>query len=315
MIRPEEYLRKGHLYLETQGGRQELFELYLEALKKGIEKENPREFMWAIKNLEDLLTGNSILFVDTSIPNLATLRRLKPQIKKDALHFLMEHLDLLEKALVISSKASHKLDAFFVLLRFLPQALSLSSTPRPGALVDLALLTFYHLKGPEEIDGTEKEKESLALLLLKGLCRYDWSSLGKHFILDPKLQEKVETLLPQYRPYAEYIELLKHYTQRALSISAGDPLGPSLLAPLGLTEELALMFFMKWEGLAKTLEKEKDNILAVLRRRMKELLPETAPEELLAPIEAHLDSLIENMKAQTSKPFSSLSASTLLSSE
>ena len=314
MIRPEEYLKKGHAYLETQGGRREIFRLYHRVLEEGVKNQRPEDYMWVIRNLEELLTGNSILFVDTNIPNLATLRRLKPQIKREALAFLLEHLDLTEKALVMSQEARDRHGIFYVLLRFLPSALLQSPDPGPRHLVTLALATFHTLKHLDELEGTEKEKGPLATLLLMGLCRYDWTQLGRYFILSPQLQDELERLRITYRPYDDYIELLKDYTNRALEHFQGGRSSPDLLAPLSLTGDLALGFSLKWKELKEILAEEKENIHATVKKWGQSLLEEDI-EEILAPMEAHLESLIAKMGNQRWDSRSFLSASTLLKSE
>ena len=212
MITTDDYMRKIHIYLETSGGREEVFKYLFKQLKKGLEQEKRSLYMSALFDLKAFLTGHSPLFVNSDLPNIFRLRKERENIKKDALSFLKTHIELIKTAYVQSTLCRDKFETGFLLLKFLPEIKDLPLVH----FADLYLLLSYTLHYLDEFQGTEQDKADLATIALKGLARYDGIQMAEYFITRPEDKAQLETYtnLPPYESYLQRLRQAVEWIQK-----------------------------------------------------------------------------------------------------
>lgn len=202
----EDYYRKGHIYLESAQGRNDIFGLFRKEIEEGLREGGKiLNAVADIRVLEGYIKGDSFLFLDTDTPNVFRLRKKKEEIKQDALRFLKEIIDLVKKVYLTTRDVNHKFDLFYLLAKFMPEIPDL----RMKHYADLYLLMFHTVMFLDRFEGKEKDVFDLGDLVIRAFGRYDCVNAGENFLRDIKLKELLKGYASKYAPYETYVARLK----------------------------------------------------------------------------------------------------------
>jgi len=260
MITAQDYLQKPHIYLETAQGRKEIFAYLEKVLKRGLKEDRRNDFMYVISEIESFLTGKDPIFVNLDIPNVHRLWAERKNIKRDALVFFGERLDLIKIAFFKTSYVMDKFDILFLLIKFMPQVQDIEIRQ----FTDLYLILFYTIRGltayPSLFEGTEEEKDKLANLVLKAFGRYDAKKAGRSFVLNRVYEKSLEEIGEKYRFYKEYLFLLdkwvgNFFKEKTASVEIIIPsiLVDEVFSSLSLTDKIFSLLDWKYNGKVKNL--------------------------------------------------------------
>jgi len=295
MITAQDYLQNPHIYLETAQGRKEVF-VYLEkVLKRGLKEDRRNDFMYAISEIESFLTGKDPIFVRLDIPNVYRLRAERKNIKRDALVFFGERLDLIKMAFFKTSYVMDKFDILFLLIKFMPQVQDIEIRQ----FTDLYLILFYTIRGltayPSLFEGTGEEKDKLANLVLKAFGRYDAKKAGRSFVLNRAYEKSLEKIGEKYRFYKEYLFLLdkwvgNFFKEKTASVEITIPsiLVDEVFSSLSLTDKIFSLLDWKYNGVKNLFLERMDKIETFIFERINILF-----EGIRKPIKREMSHIID----------------------
>lgn len=204
-ITAEDYYRKGHTYLETDRGREDIFNLYKNLIDQGIKENNLSKSISAIQSLKSYIKGDNLIFFNYDIPNIWTLKKKKEEIKKHALNFMKENIDLIKKVYIKTDDVNHKFDIITLFVKFMPEIKDL----RLKHYTDLYVLMFHTIMFLDNFEGKkEEDKFDLGDVILRAFGKYDCLKIGEKFIRQIKLKEILNEYAAKYTPYEEYIKRL-----------------------------------------------------------------------------------------------------------
>ena len=222
------------------------------ALKKGLRDD---DFMYAISEIESLLSRKNPIFINLDVLSAQRLRR-------EVLLFFGKQLDLIKTAFFKTKYATDKFDILFLLIKFMPQVQDIEIRQ----FTDLYLILFYTIRYISSFEGTEEEKDKLAELVLKGFGRYDAKEAAKFFILNPVYEKNLEEIGEKYRFYKEYLMFLDK--KIGLFLKKGTaPL--EVIIPSIFTDEIFSLLNWKYKSrLKKVLLEKMDKIETFIFKRI-----------------------------------------------
>jgi len=263
MITGEDFLRRGHILLESHEGRKQVFELIEDSLKKGINDNRHSDFLWAVSKLDMLLTGEGVIFVDSSLPNLPALRSKRPEMKKEALGFLSENLEYLTRGtLRLLDSADDLYYPLWIIFRFLPDL----EKKEAGRLADLYLCLLHTVAELEFLKGSDRERESLKDLLLKASFRYNCVKLVSGLLRKTGWKDELEQLSTDSSlgPEERHISLFKGLYEAGKSLMKDEESSEAsgYFAPLVFTDTIFFSLIIN------EVKEERTRILEFLAERV-----------------------------------------------
>jgi hypothetical protein len=297
----EDYLRKAHVYMESESGRKEAFHLFKKEMDTALRTDNISLAMSTFRYLKGYLKGDSFLFMNFDRPNTMALREQKKNIKVDALHFLKENLDLIKQVYVRTPYSRDKFQVMFVLIKFLPEIRHLPLVH----YVDLYLLLFYTVYYLDTFSGDEEDKANLGDIIVKAFCRYDCMALGKKFIRDSELSRVAKNYSIKFEPYKSYVNALKEALEKEYHLKETSGIfDESVLAPLLFTQN----FIGSYDGrigdfIRKNLDKKRKKIFSSVFSRFHRLFQRSkiGSDIIKDVMEIYFDQQIDRLKKSSSK--------------
>lgn len=266
----DEYYRKGHIYLESEGGRREIFSLLERELEKSIEQENPEYAWWVVSTISSYLEESSLIYDNINIPNLSRLRGKSERIREEALYFLGDQIDKFIKVAIKTKRAFHKSKLLFLLVKSMPEIENL----KIKYFTDLYLVLFYTLYFLDRMEGSEEERFRLGDLLIKGCSRYDARLMTGYFLKDQRLKELLNS--SEYRGKYTLYPLYGIRLRDALGkMEKRDEFTLDVFIPVLFTDLVFYLLNEMFHGLLREglIEKE-DDILLYLNERLNNLFQE-----------------------------------------
>ena len=289
MITAEEYLKRPHIYLETEQGRRQVFAYIGRVLKRGLREDRHNDFMYAISEIESFLTGKDPIFVKLDVPNVQRLRAERENIKRETLVFFGEQLDSIKTAFFKTNYVMDRFDVLFLLVKFMPQVHNIEIRQ----FTDLYLILFYTIRYISSFEGTEEEKDKLARLALKGFGRYDAKEAARFFILNPAYRKGLEEIGEKYRFYKEYLMLLDKKIGLLLKKETASL---EVIIPSIFTDEIFSLLNWKYKGRLKNAFLERmDKIEALILERIN-ILFEGVKEAIKKEIGHIIDGYLKEKK-------------------
>lgn len=268
LITREDYYRKGHIYLESREGRENIWGLFRESIEENLKPGGVLGNAVAnIKVLQGYIQGDSFIFMNYDIPNVFSLKGKKGDIKEDALGFLKEITDsgLITRLYMKVNKADHKFDLLFMMAKYFPDIKAL----RLKHYTDLCLMTFHTLLFLDGFEGTDKDHFDLGDLCMRVLVKYDCAKTAVRFIRDARLPEALKAATGK-TPSEQYVALLRDAVRKMAISGAFDE---ECFAALTLTDMLFYVLDEEHDRLVSGLFVEnKERIKSFLAARLNELL-------------------------------------------
>ena len=295
----DEYYRSGHLYLESERGREEVFTLLAKELETSLKENRWRKALWVADNIYDFVKKSNLIYANFDLPNLSGLRQESDEIKKSALKFLGEkdNIKLFKKAIVRMDKASYKSRVFLLLIKYQPEIEGLPLVH----FTDLYLMIFNTLYFLDKTEGAEVERFDLGDMLVRASLRYDCREMCASFLSDRKLKDLLDSEEYRYRftPYREYGSKLV----KALdNMDKKNKPEVAVLTPFVFTDMLFYLIDERFEGrLRKGLIEGKEKILLHIRERVDGLFEGDDKELLKEMISFRISTRIDELAK--SKPF------------
>lgn len=275
-ITMEDFYRKAHIYMESESGRKDVFALFREKMANGINSGNIGEAISAFIHLKGYIEGDSFLFMNYERPNIMNLRKQQKNIKREALQFFKENLDLIEQTYIKTTNSSEKFNIMYTLIKYLPEA-PLSPIFH---YVDLYLLMFHTVQYLDTFEGSDTDKFDLGDIILRAFGRYDCMELGERFIKDTRLEQLVKEYSLKFTPYEAYAAALKKVLQEEMDRKEKTGIfAENVLAPLLFTRNFIELFDKAFDGIIKnSLNENKDKIFSHIFSRLYGLFPESKNE-------------------------------------
>jgi hypothetical protein len=121
LITMEDFYKKGHIFLESPEGRNDLFLLFRKEIEESLKNGQVSNAVAMLRILKSYIKGDSFAFINYDLPNVFSLRKKKDEIRKDALLFLKEMIETgqIKRIYTATNDASQKFDILYLLGRFL----------------------------------------------------------------------------------------------------------------------------------------------------------------------------------------------------
>ena len=286
----EDFYKKGHIFLESPKGRDDLFLLFKKEIEESLRGDQVSNAVAMLRILKSYIKGDSFAFINYDLPNVFSLRKKKDEIRKDALLFLKEIIetDQIKKVYTASNDASQKFDILYLLGKFMPEMKGL----RLRHFADLYLLLLHTALFRDRFEGNESSLFDLGDLAVKVFARYDCQKAAEHFLLDPKLKGLLKEYFNKYPPYKEYTRILRDRVNKFKNSGFFDE---EDFTPLIFTDRLFYILDNESEGLLKrALSENEAKLLAFINERCNQLFKDDERKEMIVRI----DSIIkEKMKS------------------
>lgn len=270
-ITKEDYYRKGHLFLESHDGRNDIFDLFRRDIENGLEKGPLSKAVSAIRDVKSYLKGDNLIFMNHDIPNVTTLKKKKPEIKEDSLLFFKDNLESIIKVFVKTRDTKQKFDILFTLVKFMPE---IPDVPMRH-YTDLYLLLFHTFLFMDSLDGKDNDREDFGRLLIKVLARYDCAETGRSFIRDSMLIDVLEDESSRVAPYEKYVERLKGAARK---VEMSNSFNEEDLTPLFFTDNILFLIDNSQKGVVESLMNNLSRIESFVLSRSYSLFNENSKE-------------------------------------
>jgi len=280
-ITMEDFYKKGHIFLESPEGRDDLFLLFKKEIEESLRNDQVSNAVAMLRILKSYIKGDSFAFINYDLPNVFSLRKKKDEIKKDALLFLKEIIetDWIKKVYTTTNDASQKFDILYLLGKFMPELEGL----KLRHFTDLYLLLFHTVLFLDRFEGNESALFDLGDLAVKVFARYDCLKAGEYFLIDPKLKELLKEYFNKYPPYKDFTKILRDKVEKFKVLAIFDE---EDFAPLLFTDRLFYILDNESEGLVKKgLSENEANLTAFINDRCNQLFSENERKEMIVRAE------------------------------
>lgn len=303
-ITKDDFLRKAHVYMESESGRKEVFQLFKKEMKTGIDTGSLGKAVSVFRSLKGYIKGDSFIFLNHDRPNIMGLLKQRKNIQNEALDFFKENLDLIKQVYVKVPHSADKFDMMFIFIKYLPEIRHLD----PGHFVDLYLLLFYTVYSLDTFEGDEEDRSNLGDIMVKAFCRYDCLDLGKTFIRDSELNRLAKDYSTQFEPYKAYGFALKDVLEKEIRFKERTGVfDESVLAPLLFTQNFINAFDVAFDGFVSThLNEKREKIFSSVFSRFHVLFPGNRKEKdyIKDVVEHYFDRQVNRlMKHPVKRPY------------